>query len=314
MRGLGNLGKGYVCAERVYSLMDDNGDDSKDAVVPATTGKRTISSTDQATVHTISISDASFSYGNVSSSTTDTQILKQVSLKIQRGQVVALVGSNGSSKSTLASLLVGLYQPQSGGVHIHSDSSDDVNFYSIDRKTQSSLIQLVPQNPALFEMSIRDNVTYASPNATAEEVDRALASSNATDFIANLKQLSGDSAGNGLDYNVGRDGCNLSAGQRQRLALARALLSDPQFLILDEPNTSLDAEGKIAVAEVVQACRDGDDGRKRGLLLITHRIESFQLADSIVVLKDGVIVEEGSYVELSSNKDSELCKLMPDLQ
>jgi len=315
MRGLGALGKGYVCAERVYRLMDDNGDDSKDVVAPTTTGKRNISSTDQETVHTISISDASFSYGTVSS-TRDTQILKEVSLKIQRGHVVALVGSNGSGKSTLASLLVGLYRPQSGGVHVHSDNSDDMNavdFYSMDRKTQSSLIQLVPQNPALFEMSIRDNVTYASPNATAEEVDQALASSNATDFIANLKHQS-NGGGNGLEYNVGRDGCNLSAGQRQRLALARALLSDPQFLILDEPNTSLDAEGKIAVAEVVQACRDGGDRKKRGLLLITHRIESFQLADSIAVLKDGMIVEEGSYVELSSNKDSELCKLIPDLQ
>jgi len=312
MRGLGDMGRGYVCAERVYRLMDDNGD--LDALVPTTTGPRTLSSIDQAAVCTISISDASFSYAPT---TIDTPILKQVSLKIQRGQVVALVGSNGSGKSTLASLLVGLYRPQSGGVLIHSDNSDAVNgtdFYSLNRKTQSSLIQLVPQSPALFEMSIRDNVTYASPDATEEEVKRALASSNATDFIANLKQQGGDACGSGLEYNVGRDGCNLSAGQRQRLALARALLSDPQFLILDEPNTSLDAEGKIAVSEVVQACRDGGDGRKRGLLLITHRTESLQLADSIVVLKDGVIVEEGTYADLSVNRNSELCQLMPDLQ
>lgn len=314
MRGLGDMQRGYICAERVYKLMDNN-DDLKNAVSEAhTTGKRTIASTDQVNVRTISLSNASFSYGNSNA------VLKQVSLKIQRGQVVALVGKNGCGKSTLASLLVALYRPQSGAVQVHYDQTDGasananaVDLYSLNRKTQSSLIQLVPQNPVFFEMSIRDNVTYASPDASEEEISQALALSNATDFIASLKQHGANGGGDGLDYNVGRDGCNLSAGQRQRLALARALLSDPPFLVMDEPNTSLDAEGKVAVAEIVQTCCS-DSAGNRGLLLITHRIESMQLADSIVVLKDGMIVEEGTYLELSKNSESELCKLMPDLQ
>jgi len=315
MRGLGAMHRGYECADRFYKLMDDN-DDSKNGVSGAdtATGKKTMTPTSQANVHTISISNVSFSYGN-NNSTVDTQVLKQASLKIQRGQVVALVGKNGCGKSTLASLLVALYRPQSGAVRVYYDEIDNnFDLYSLDRKTQSSLIQLVPQNPAFFEMSIRDNVTYASPNATVEEIDHALSLSNSTNFIASLKPQGVNGDGDKLDYNVGMDGCNLSAGQRQRLALSRALLSDPPFLIMDEPNTSLDADGKVAVADIVQACRSGSGGKKRGLLLITHRIESMQLADSIVVLKDGVIVEKGTYSELSVNSNSELCKLMPDLQ
>merc|ERR1740139_126428 len=199
-------------------------------------------------VHTISLSNTNFSYGNQNNAI-DTPTINQVSMKIQRGQVVALVGKNGCGKSTLASLLVALYRPQSGEVRVHCDN-DTEDFYSLDRKTQSCLIQLVPQSPTFFDMSIVDNVTYGNPNATAKEVDRVLALSNATKFIGNLKQHGSDGKGDGLNYNVGRDGCNLSAGQRQRLALARALLSDPSFLILDEPSTSLDAEGKVAVEKL----------------------------------------------------------------
>ena len=105
----------------------------------------------------------------------------------------------------------------------------------------------------------------------------------------------------------------LSGGQRQRLALARALLSDPCCLILDEPTSAMDVEGENAVTDAVHACRDGDDGRSRGLLLITHRASTLQIADLIVVLKDGEVVEQGTYEELSENKESELCGLMSEL-
>jgi ABC-type multidrug transport system fused ATPase/permease subunit len=119
----------------------------------------------------------------------------------------------------------------------------------------------------------------------------------------------------GLDHDVGRNGVKLSGGMKQRLALARALLCNPTLLILDEPNASMDAEGENAISDIVATCRDGNsNGTKRGVLLISHRASALQLADKIVVLKDGEIVEQGSLEELSRNSNSELCQLMPELQ
>lgn len=196
-----------------------------------------------------------------------------------------------------------MYKPQSGTVTVKT-TKKEVDYHSLDREGQSSLVQLVPQQPVMFDMSIRENITYTNPNATEEDIKIALDASNCTAFIGKLKD--------GLNYKVGRNGCKLSGGQRQRLALARALLCDPALLILDEPNSSMDAEGDNAVADAVRNCRSED--KKRGLLLITHSVASLELADEIVVLRDGVIVEQGSYEKLTSDKKSALCSLMPDLQ
>jgi len=343
MKGVGQIIQGLVCAERIYDLMNDNHDNQnendcdnktnndenkgKDSVAASTTK---ITTTSTAVVNTsvtaISLSKVNFAYA----SDTSKSILKNISMSIQRGQVVALAGANGSGKSTLASLLVALYKPQSGNVTVtikdsekEQEKENEIDFMLLDRKTQSSLVQLVPQQPVMFDMSIRENVTYTNPDAKEEDIQKALKASNCDTFISKLK--------GGLEYNVGRNGCKLSGGQRQRLALARALLCDPALLILDEPNSSMDAEGDNAVADAVQNCRDGDsdsgvDGndngdidktsskKKRGLLLITHKATSLELADVIFVLKDGEIVEQGTYNELVGNKESALCQLMPDLQ
>ncbi len=210
---------------------------------------------------------------------------------------------NITGKSTLASILAALYKPQSGNVYVKTNEKD-LDYHSLCREEQSSLVQLVPQQPVMFDMTIRENITYTNPKATEEQIRNALDASNCTAFVNKLKD--------GLDYNVGRNGSKLSGGQRQRLALARALLCDPALLILDEPNSSMDAEGDNAVADAVRNCRS--DEKKRGLVLITHSIASIELADEIVVLKDGEIVEHGSYAELTGDKKSALCSLMPDLQ
>ncbi len=300
MKGIGKIMQGMVCADRIYSLLDgdERGDDKTEKELKSQSNEITKSESTRA----ISVIDATFAYA----SNADKTVLKNISLDIERGQVVALVGANGAGKSSLANLLVALHKPQTGTVVAKMDGSSDVDLYSLDRTTQSSLVQLVPQQPAFFDMSIVDNVTYTSPDATKEEIDKALQTSNCSGFISKLEA--------GLEHNVGRNGSKLSGGERQRLALARALLSDPALLILDEPSSSMDGEGENAVSDIVTACRDGDaDGTKRGLLLISHRVSSLHLADKIVVLKDGEIVEQGSFTELTANNNSELCQLMPDL-
>mmetsp|Transcript_9111 Transcript_9111/g.10565 ORF Transcript_9111/g.10565 Transcript_9111/m.10565 type:complete len:375 (+) Transcript_9111:3-1127(+) len=305
MKGLGKIAQGLICAERVYDLLDDDfTTDTKKVTSAIDSASASADFVNASDISGICVTDATFSYA---SSDEDTAVLNNVNLEVERGQVVALVGGNGAGKSTLAKLLVALHQPQSGFIVAKTADGEEIDMNSMDSKTTSKIVQLVPQQPVLFDMSIEDNVTYTNPDASKEDITRALDVANCNGFISKLEE--------GLDYNVGRNGSKLSGGQRQRLALARALLSDPSLLILDEPASSMDAEGDNAVADAVCACRDGDEeGTKRGLLLITHRASSLKLADRIVVLNHGEVVEQGSYDDLTKNKESELCQLMPDLQ
>lgn len=179
-------------------------------------------------------------------------------------------------------------------------------FHELNRQSQTALVQVVPQHPALFDSSIRQNLVYSSPDASERSIERVLKLANCNDFISKLE--------GGLDFRVGRNGMRLSGGQRQRLALARALLSNPCLLILDEPTSALDSEGEEAVMDALHACRSGDDeDATRGLLLITHRASTLKIADEILVLKEGQVVARGTYKELTKTKNSELCELMAEL-
>ena len=292
-KALGELTQGLVSADRVYSLMDGSPD--------AKSGNESLvlsKTSDAESVESITLQNVSFSY----KSSPKTSVLNEVSLKLERGKVIALVGKNGSGKTSLASVIAGLYAPQEGKITLQPSGLD---FTALDRESQTSLIQVVPQHPALFDATIKSNVSYSNPKATDEDIEKALTIANCNDFISKLDD--------GLNFRVGRNGMRLSGGQRQRLALARALVSKPCVLILDEPSSALDAEGEIAVTDAVHACRDGDNGRSMGLLLITHRASTLQIADLIIVLKDGEVVEQGSYDELSADKESALCELMSEL-
>jgi len=290
-KALGESSQGLVSADRIYSLADDPaGGSSKKA------SKTSCSNPDA--VDSISLDNVSFSYRGSDEKT----VLKKISLELKRGKVVALVGKNGSGKTTMASVISGLYVPQDGDITLQPSG---MAFTELDRQSQTSLVQVVPQHPAFFDTSIKANVTYSNPNASDEDIQKALEVANCNDFISKLD--------GGLDFKVGRNGMKLSGGQRQRLALARALLSSPCILILDEPTSAMDSEGEGAVTDAVHACRDGGDGNAIGLLLITHRASTLQAADMIVVLKEGEVVEQGTYDELTADKESVLCDLMTEL-
>jgi ABC-type multidrug transport system fused ATPase/permease subunit len=291
-KAMGEMTQGMVSAARVYRLIGDaeketdkNHKDKLSSSSPA--------DVDVTSVDSISLNNVDFAY----KSNLDAKILNGVSLTLKRGKITCIVGKNGSGKTTIASLLAALYKPQSGSITL----SDGTNYHDMDRNTQKKLVQVVPQSPALFNTTVLENVRYSNPSASKVDAQKAMDLANC-EFVAKLE--------GGLDHLVGPNGGNLSGGQRQRLGIARALLSDPCILVLDEPTSAMDHEGETAVADAVDACR-GSPGR--ALLLITHRAKSLELADEVIVLKDGCVVEQGTFQDLKNNKNSAMCELMPDL-
>jgi len=298
VKSLGEVFSSMVGARRVYDMIHGNEDDLLNkSEHPELEANVKVSS-----VESISLRNITFGY----KARPDTQVLRNVSMELKRGSVVALVGKNGSGKTSIASLLAGLYKPQSGNITLLPDGA---NYNFLDRSVKKQLVQMVPQGAPLLNISILDNVKYSKPDATDEEVEKALKAANCEGFISKLPE--------GSNFLVGMHGCKLSAGQRQRLALARALLSDPMLLILDEASSALDNEGENALADAVLACRvkeGGPEGHNgRALLLITHRPKSLEVADVVVVLREGQVVETGSFKDLKKKRTSALCSLMPDL-
>jgi ABC-type multidrug transport system fused ATPase/permease subunit len=237
----------------------------------------------------VELTNVSFAYAN----RPNDLVLEGCTLRIPPSTVVALVGKNGAGKTTVASLLSGLYPTMEGTVTL-----DGIPLQNIGRKDIAKLISVVPQQPVLFATSILENIRYSCPSASTEQIMKVVERVNATPFILDL----------GLDYHVGRDGCRLSGGQRQRIALARALLNQPVVLVLDEPTSQLDAEGESAIEDTVRACRDSGTS----LLVITHHMKTLAVADIVAVLENGRVVESGAFEELKQNRGA-LVKLMPDL-
>lgn len=240
----------------------------------------------------VQLTNVSFAYAN----SPNTFVLQNCTLSVPPFTVVALVGKNGSGKTTIASLLSGLYSPQVGSVTL-----DGIPLTSMARKDVAKWISIVPQQPVLFASTIAENICYSNPTATTEQIIRATDMANATAFI--------DTLAGGFEYNVGKDGCRLSGGQRQRIALARALLNKPAVLVLDEPTSQLDVEGESAVEDAVRACRASGTS----LLLITHHVKTLAVADFVAVLQDGKVVETGKFEDLKQRSEGSLLKLMPDL-
>jgi ABC-type multidrug transport system fused ATPase/permease subunit len=289
---------GLVAAARYYELCETTPTTASENESETENENEGLEIEDLSNVQSMQVQNVCFSY----SANRQPLVLDNVSIDLPRGQVVALVGKNGQGKSTLAALLAGLYRPQSGGIQVQYRDGAIQEYTTLSKAAQKSLVQVIPQSTALFNMSIIDNVRYCNPTASISQVQAALARANCTDFVSRLAD--------GIDTVVGINGCRLSGGERQRLALARALLADPVVLVMDEPTTSLDDAGLVAIRAAVT--QDKQE-QPRAWLVITHQPATLEWADTIVVLKDGRIVEQGDFAQLRSNPRSELCRLMPDV-
>jgi ATP-binding cassette subfamily B protein len=210
----------------------------------------------------------------------DVTVLKSMSLEIQPGEVVAMVGPSGSGKSTVAQLLTRLYDPQEGRILIDGRDIREVSPSSLRRH-----IGVVSQEPLLFATSIAENIRYGHATATMDDIREAAKAANALDFV--------DQFPDGFETLVGERGVQLSGGQKQRIAIARALLKDPAVLVLDEATSALDTESEHLVQEALDRLMVG-----RTTLIIAHRLSTVQGANRVVVLGEGAIQEQGTHQEL----------------
>lgn len=211
----------------------------------------------------------------------DIRVLDNLNFSIAPGEKVALVGRSGSGKSTIINLLMRFYEPDSGAIY-----TDDVAIADINLAGYRKNVGIVPQEVILFGGSIYDNIAYAKPGATLEEVREAARQANALEFIESFPQQ--------FDTLVGERGVKLSGGQRQRVAIARAILKDPAILILDEATSSLDVHSEVLVQQALDKLMEG-----RTSIIIAHRLSTIKKVDRIFVIQQGALAEMGSHSELT---------------
>lgn len=213
----------------------------------------------------------------------DTPVFQDFNVQIQPGEKIALVGPSGAGKTTVFQLLQRFYDPQSGCILL-----DGVDLKAADLNEIRSRIALVPQDPVIFASSVRDNVRYARPTASDEEVIAACRAAYAMEFIERLDE--------GLDTYLGERGVRLSGGQKQRIAIARAILADRPLLLLDEATSALDSNSEQVVQQALEHLMQG-----RTTIMIAHRLSTVINADRILVLQSGRVVASGTHNELLTN-------------
>ncbi|MFL0297249.1 ABC transporter ATP-binding protein [Aquirufa novilacunae] len=238
------------------------------------------SSVSAVTFGQIKVQDLEFSYPSRPS----VQIIKGINFTIEPGQKVAIVGTSGTGKSTLAQLLMRFYEPSSGSISLGDRAIAD-----IDITDWRKMVALVPQEVLLFGGTIRENIAYGKPGATQEEIESAAELAYAKEFVESFPEK--------WDTMVGERGVKLSGGQRQRIAIARAILKNPKFLLLDEATSALDSESEKWVQSALEELM-----KNRTSLIIAHRLSTIRSADLIIVMEEGKIVESGSHEDLMKKK------------
>lgn len=268
---------GIAAGERVLDLIDEKPEiqDAPDAVDLKEFN------------HSLKLQNVSFAYQA-------RPVLKSINITIPKGKTVALVGPSGGGKSTLMDLLPRFIDAQEGSVSI-----DDLNVKQVKMESLWSLFGVVNQESMLFNDTIYNNIAFGNHTATPEQVEAAARVANAHDFIINTEK--------GYDSNIGDRGMKLSGGQKQRICIARAVLKNPPIMLLDEATSALDTESEKLVQEALNNLM-----QNRTSLVIAHRLSTIQKADSIVVLEDGQIVEQGNHSELIARDG--LYKRLIDMQ
>ncbi|GKU80253.1 ABC transporter ATP-binding protein [Paenibacillus sp. L3-i20] len=251
-------------AERVFHILDEEIEEADE--------KNTIK------LHNIEgkveFQNVSFAYG------TESDALRDISFTAKKGETVAFVGPTGAGKTTLIGLLCRFYEPLSGQIQI-----DNYNINEVQRESLRSHMAFVLQDPFLFEGTIRENIRYGRLEATDEEVEAAAIQANAHSFIMRMK--------GSYEARLKLNGAGISQGQKQLIAIARAILASPTILVLDEATSSIDTITEIKIQEALQRLMKG-----RTSFVIAHRLNTIKQADQIIVLQDGRIIEKGSHDEL----------------
>jgi len=228
----------------------------------------------------IRLNDVSFSYED------NLTVLKNISLHVEAGKTISFVGPTGAGKSTIAKLICRFYDPTSGSITLDNINLKDISLQSLHRQ-----LGIVPQEPFLFHGTIKENILFARPDATDEEVVEACKAVGIEDMIKRLPE--------GLETHCHERGSSLSSGERQLLALARAFLSKPRVLILDEATSNIDQQNEAKIEKALDKLLDG-----RTAIIIAHRLATTRRADVIVVVDKQKIVEMGSHEELIQKKGS----------
>ena len=253
-----------VGVERVRAILD------ADAIIP----ERPDGIEPESLHGEIEFEHVSFGYG------TDDPVLHDVCFTIKPGQLVGFVGPTGSGKSTVVSLIPRFYDGSAGSIKIDGVDVRDYKLHELRKH-----IGFVLQDTVLFRGTIRENIAYGNPRATEDEIVEAAKLANAHEFITRMPH--------GYDSTVGERGLTLSGGQRQRIGIARAIIRDNPILILDEPTAALDTEAEQLVIEALERLMAG-----RTVITIAHRLSTIRDADNIIVLKDGVVAENGTHEQL----------------
>ena len=239
--------------------------------------------------------EGSIEFKNVSFSypmRNDVEVLKNLNLKVDAGEMIAFVGPSGSGKTTIGNLILRFYEINEGSILIDNEDYKNLNPFSLREN-----IGLVSQEPVLISATIRDNIRYSRPSASNEEVRSAAQNANALDFIEAFPL--------GFETLVGEKGMQLSGGQKQRVAIARALLKSPKILILDEATSNLDTASESLVQEALNRLMKG-----RTTLVMAHRLSTIKEADKIFVINKGEIVQTGTHEELSHDVNNIYYRLL----